>query len=348
MQKNSLPILTLNKPTIRDIAQACGVSQATVSYVINDKRVLKPETRERVQQAMRDMNYHPSAIARGLNRKSVQTIGVFFSVVVTPELMVNPYSSGILNGILAGAVRENLNVTLYTALWENAAVSAPPFADGRSDGVIMVAPTTESGIVEGLFATGTPVVGISTGKSDITPDVDVDNYAGLQMSTQHLLDLGHRRIAFLMGDDDLASFTPRKAGFCDSLAGAGVPLLPEFLVVSTFSGELAREQTKKLLQHSQRPTAIVAGNDAIAMAAIGAAREAGLNVPGDLSVVGFDDSALAAMSTPGLTTVRQPLFDIGLMAAGLLVDLIRNNGGENACQLLPPELIMRGTTASPE
>jgi len=345
MPKNSDSILTPSKPTIRDIAQICGVSEATVSYVINGKRVLKPETRARVQQVIRDLNYHPSAMARGLNRKSVQTIGVFFGVVVTRELMVNPYSSGILSGIFAEAAHENLNVTLYTASWENAAVSAPPFSDGRSDGVIMVAPTLESGIVEGLFATGTPIVGISTGKSEIAPDVDVDNYAGLQMATQHLLNLGHRRIAFIMGDSDLAAFAPRKAGFCDVMQQAGIAVVPEFLIISTFGGQLAREQTRKLLQHAQPPTAIVTANDAIAMAVLEAAREMGVNVPGDLSVVGFDDNAVASQSTPGLTTVHQPLFEIGATAAKLLVNLIRDSRLEENCHLLPPELVVRGSTA---
>ena len=345
MIKNSASIPAANKPTIRDIALACGVSQATVSYVINNKRVLKAETRERVRQAMRDMSYHPSAVARGLSSKSVQTIGVFFGVVGTPDLMGNPYSSGILSGILAAAARENLNVTLYTSSWENATVSAPPMSDGRSDGVIAVAPATESGIVEGLCGTGTPVVGISTGKSIIAPEVDVDNYAGLRMATQHLLDLGHRRIAFLMGDADLASFAPRKAGFCDALAQAGVPLAPEFLVESSFTAQPTELQTQKLLQHVQRPTAIIGGNDAIALAAIKAARKVGLKVPHDLSVVGFDDSAIASLSTPGLTTVRQPLFDIGSTAAELLVGQIRSKGGENTSHFLAPELIVRGTTA---
>ncbi len=335
-------------PTIADIARVCGVSKMTVSYVINGKSVLKPETRERVSRAMREMNYHPSAVARGLSSKKVHTFGLLFSIFSSAEFVTHPYANGILQGILSQAEREGYNVTIFTTRWKNSEVSAPQLRDGRTDGIIVVAPPLYSDVLPGLVSLQIPVVAIAAQPRDGVSVVDVDNEAGFRMATKHLLDLGHRRIVFLTGDDDLASFQPRRAGFLAALAAAGIEFTPEMLQVSKFNGSLAFEQASALLRQEQPPTAILAGNDTIGIAIIDAARCAGVSVPHQLSVVGFDDRPAATLVTPNLTTVRQPLAEIGEKAISLLVDRATRPFEANGdLHLLPPQLVVRGSSGPP-
>lgn len=187
-------------PTIKDIARVCGVSEATVSYVINGKRVLKADTRERVFQVMREMNYHPSAVARGLSGKKAHTLGVLFPVIESTGFVTNPYATGLLQGVFLQAQREGFNVTLFTSNWENAQVSAPPLRDGRTNGVLVIAPPLGSDILSRLASLHVPVVGISAPKHAGVAVVDVDDEAGVQLATQHLIELGHRCIAYLTGN----------------------------------------------------------------------------------------------------------------------------------------------------
>lgn len=334
-----------SRPTIRDVARACGVSEATVSYVINGKRVLKADTRERVFRAMREMNYHPSAVARGLSSKKVHTFGVLFGAVDSVEFVTNPYASGLLRGIMACAQREGFDITFFTAPWRSAPLSAPPLRDGRTDGILAIAPPMGSDILAGVSELNMPLVVISADPAAPVSNVDIDNRAGARLAMGHLVQLGHRRIAYLMGNEDMASFEARREGFRTTLCEAGLELVPEFMVPSHFDGSLAFEQTSRLLRHPQRPTAIFAGNDTIAMRVIEAARCSGVQVPGELSVIGFDDAPAALLVTPNLTTVRQPLREIGECATGLLIRYMRESVvSAPETILLAPELVVRGST----
>lgn len=315
-----------------------------MSYVINGKRVLKADTRERVFRAMREMNYHPSAVARGLSSKRVNTFGILLGAVDSIEAISNSYSSGLLKGIMVCAQREGFNITFFTAPWKNAAESAPPLRDGRTDGILVIAPPGGTDIMDGLTALDMPLVAISTEATAGVSTVDVDNAAGMRLAVEHLARLGHRRIAFLMGNADMASFDPRHQGFCAAMHAAGLSIVPEYMVVSSFDGSLAFEQTSRLLRLPTPPTAICAGNDTIAMGVIEAARCQGVGVPGQLAVVGFDDAPPALLVTPNLTTIRQPLPAIGEVATQLLIDAMRAEANEPRQVLLPPELVVRGST----
>lgn len=333
------------RPTIKDVARACGVSEATVSYVINGKRVLKADTRERVFRAMREMNYHPSAVARGLSSKKVHTFGVLFGAVDSVEFVTNPYASGLLKGIMACAQREGFDITFFTAPWRSASASAPALRDGRTDGILAIAPPMKSDILAGISALNMPLVVISAEPEAAVSNVDIDNRAGAMLAVRHLAQLGHRRIAYLMGNEDMASFESRSEGFQAAVCELGLELRPEFMLISHFDGSLAFEQTSRLLRHPQPPTAIFAGNDTIAMGVIEAARCLGVQVPSQLSVVGFDDVPAALLVTPNLTTIRQPLREIGETATELLIDYMREpEVPVPKTILLRPELIVRGST----
>lgn len=334
-----------SRPTIRDIAGACGVSEATVSYVINGKRTLRADTRERVLRAMREMNYHPSAVARGLSSKRVHTLGILFGAVASIEFATNSYISGLLQGIIRRAQQEGFDITFFTATWKDAETSAPPLRDGRTDGILTISPQTTSDIVIGVTQLNIPLVAISAAEDTAVDNVDVDNFAGIKMSTEHLLSLGHRRIAFLMGDDDMASYQPRRAGFFAALAEAGIEPHRDWVQKSRFDGSLAFEQAKALLSPSNRPTAFCCGNDHIALGVLEAARSRNLVVPKQLSIIGFDDIPAASFAAPQLTTIRQPLGEIGESATRILIERLRKPESTPATTLLQPELIVRGSTA---
>ena len=334
-------------PTIKDVARVCGVSVATVSYVINGTRVLKPATRARVLKAMEEMNYHPNAVARSLSSKRVHTIGVHCGVLQAAEFITNSYAAGILSGVLDCASRAEFDVTLFTARWQSVRQSAPLLRDGRTDGILVVAPPASSDMLEGLAASGRPLVAISAPQQPGIPVVDVDNYAGAKMAACHLIELGHRRIAAILGDADLASSVARHDGFCDALKEAGLPLKPNWIVSSRYDGSLAFEQTRTLLHGREPPTAVCAGNDTIALAVMDAARAVGVRVPQELSVVGFDDSPFATIVRPSLTTIHQPLHAIGACATTLLIARVRKQDSpdDQRVHLLAPELVVRDSTS---
>lgn len=340
-----------NVPTIRDVAKICGVSTATVSNVLNNAdRPVHPRTRERVMEAARRMNYHPNAMARGLTGRRLDTIGVHFGGI-EPEVITNPYASLVLQGILTTASQRGYNVTLWTKRWHSAAESAAAFRDRRADGYILVAPTLDSDMVSGLADLELPLVVISSQEvPQGVPFVDVDNHAGLRIATEHMIALGHTRIAHMSGDEQQPSVADRRAGYLSAMAAAGLPVPPEYLVTSWYMVEESKEDARRLLSLPDRPTAIVTGSDHIAHGILKVAREMGIRVPEELSVTGFDDLPSASMVEPPLTTVRQPLVEIGQHAARLLLDDIEEVEPEapgDRSHLAEPVLIVRGSSAPP-
>ncbi|HEY3331044.1 MAG TPA: LacI family DNA-binding transcriptional regulator [Capsulimonadaceae bacterium] len=336
-------------PTIKDIAAACGVSEATVSYVINGKRVLRDDTRLRVQTAIREMRYHPSAVARGLSSKRLHTLGVSLGAIDAVEFLSHTYVSAILQGVVTQAQSNGLNITLFTEPWMGSSISAPRLRDGRTDGVLVIGPRLESDILDSLHGLGVPTVAVSAEGPSAVPMVDVDNYAGARMATEHLIKLGHRRIAYLTGNDYLASYKPRLQGYLDAMKHAAIPVRDEFVLQSDFSGTLMTGQTIQLLGLTEPPTAIFAGNDIMGIGVIEAAKSIGVDVPGQLSVVGFDDIGACVNVTPNLTTIRQPFHEIGMEATKLLIEMIKTGVHEDAAKpvLLAPTLVMRQSTAGP-
>ena len=174
-------------PTIKDIARACNVSTATVSYVINGKSTLLPETRERVMRKMREMNYHPSAVARGLTNKRMNTLGVLFDSVGSEIAIWHPYTSGILQGIVAASAEAGYNVTLFTEMWRSTDQSLPKLQDQRTDGLVVVAPPVDTDLLPSLRSVGLKVVTVSSESASFgMACVDVDNAAGVHLAVEHL------------------------------------------------------------------------------------------------------------------------------------------------------------------
>jgi DNA-binding LacI/PurR family transcriptional regulator len=334
-------------PTIYDVAKESGFSLATVSNVLNDgPRPVKAETRQRILATVRRLNYHPSAMARGLARRRTHTLGILFGVVEPSAVVLNSYSADVLQGVLTAAAATGYNVTHYTNRWRDAEHSLAEFRDQRSDGLIVVAPTTDSDMMPTLATLDLPLVAVSwPSERGGVPSVDADDRAGTRQAVQHLLDLGHRRIAHLMGHSNLISATTRCDTFLEVLREAGIAPEPGFVLPGEYSVEAGRENARRLLALPSPPTAIFAGNDEIALGVMEAARERGVRIPEDLSLVGYDDRPVSALLSPRLTTVRQPFVRIGEYATHLLLRRIKGEAVAPETHRLTPELIVRDSTA---
>lgn len=339
------------RPTIKHIAAMCGVSAATVSYVINGKETLRPETRARVMKAMDELNYHPSAVARGLQSRRVNTLGILFGSISPIDFADHTYVTGLLRGIMKCAREEGFDIVFFTEGWTDAATSAPPLADGRTDGVIAIAPRLTSDMLQGLRGRNIAHVAISAG-DDESVNVDIDNFAGIRMATEHLLSLGHRDIAFFNGNDNMASYAPRRDAFVATLQKAGITPRADWMIDTNFDGHSTFEPARAFLHNAREtddlPTAICATNDYIALAVMKAAQSLDIDVPGQLSITGFDDIVQAQSATPALTTLRQPLEQIGATATQLLIERVRTPGqAATGTHLLHPELVVRESCAPP-
>lgn len=348
-----------SKPaTIKDVARASGVSTATVSYVLNNgPRRVVPATRARVEAAIKTLQYHPSTMARGMGRKRLDCLGVVFPQP-HPGLGADSYFSAVLDGIIQAATERRQNVTLYTGLEWTGTASLPAFRDRRVDGLLLVATLTDSDIVPALTEAGLPFVLINGSSPDPRVSlVDVNNVGAAHQVVTHLAGLGHRRIALLGGQPNSPSTQPRREGFLSAMRSLGLPVDAALILEGTYSQEWGQAGMAQLLRLSQPPTAVFAGGDGIAAGAYRACAEAGVSIPSQMSIVGFDDAAYAQYLTPPLTTVRHPLPQIGATAATVLLDRLDALGfdaldqGANETSgvqvTLHGELIVRGSTAAP-
>lgn len=344
--------MTAKLATIKDVAKASGVSTATVSYVLNNgPRRVVPATRARVQAAIDALQYHPSTMARGMGQKRLDCLGVVFPQP-NPGLVADSYFGTILDGIIQIATERGQNVTLYTGLQWCGAASLPAFRDRRVDGLLLVATLTDSGLVPALTGAGLPFVLINGASADPrVSQVDIDNAEAVHAVVAHLAGLGHTRIALLGGQPNSPSTVPRRAGFQAAMESLGLPVPLEYLLEGAYTRDWGRAGMARLLKLAVPPTAVFAGGDGIAAGAYAACADAGVSIPRQISLVGFDDAPFAKDLTPGLTTVRHPLHQIGATAATVLLD--RLGAGDTGEDLpgvqvsLHGELIIRGSTAAP-
>ncbi len=338
--------------TIRDVAKESGVSVATVSYVMNDgPRPVRAQTRARVLEAVANLRYRPNAVARGLLSSRMNVIGVAVGAVpLRLASMSQSYAATILDGVVSECAEAGFNLTLFTKPWRDGDErTANAFADRRNDGILFIAPPLDADIVRATAETGVPVVAVSFPGEDLgVPSVDTDDAIGMRLLVEHLVGLGHRRIAYLHGNATrYASAQQRLAAFCETTKELGLSVPSQYLANAEFSFEQSAAPAHRLLDLPVPPSAIIGGNDMTALAALDAARERGLIVPRDLSIVGYDDIPLAALSSPPLTTVAQPLDDIGRAATRLLISLVNGECVPPTARRMAPVLVVRNSVAAP-
>ena len=329
--------------TIADVARRAGVGRGTVSRVLNDRPNVDPTTRERVQAAIAALDYVPSPTARRLSLGRTQTIGVVVPHMTTASVVER------LRGIEATLVAAGFDMIVFnieTVERRDAVLREVPRRE-RVDGLLIVSIEPRPAEVDRARDAGVPIVLIDVDHGGL-PSVVVDDVAGGRLAATHLLDLGHRRIAFLGDRPRLAlgfrSSRDRLAGVVAALADAGIDLPAERIAIGEFDRASAAAMTQALLAGPHQPTAIACASDTQAFGAIEAIRGLGLEVPGDVSVIGYDDVELAAYL--GLTTIRQPLVDSGRRGAERLLAAIAGAASESDREVLGLRLVARASTGS--
>ncbi len=336
------------RPTSADVASEAGVSRTTVSFVMNGRTDIKipPETRQRVLSAAERLGYHPHSPARQRAAGRSHVIGLVLRQ--TPEQIAgDAVLVDTLRGLASAARTEGFRV-LVEPLPPNGPESSfeALLRSQHADGLVISGPRTDDPSLLALAGEDFPIViqGNMPGLS--VASVDVDNVAGARRAVEHLLGLGHRRIACITNAAVVyTAAQDRLAGYRTALGAAGLPALDELIEEGAFDAPSGHAAMKRLLARTTFDAVFVA-SDVVALGAIGALREAGRRVPADVSVVGFDDIPLAAYFDPPLTTVRLPAYELGQAAGRALLDRIAERSIPSRT-LLPTELIGRGSTATP-
>ncbi len=329
--------------SIKDIARAARVSHPTVSRALRHSPLVNPDTAERIRQVANVMGYWPNAVARGLVTRKTRTIGV---VVTT---IADPFIGEIVSGIEEMADGHGYSVILANSNADPAREVrvVQSFQERRVDGILVAASRVGALYARLLGQLKIPIVLINNQHPDeFIHSVVIDNVAASLQAVEHLIGLGHRRIAYLGDQFGFQSDTERFAGYRQALALADYPFLPELIVHGDGRPEGARLAVEKLLVLPVPPTALFCYNDMSAIGALRGIRAHGLCVPRDISIVGFDDLVLASYVDPPLTTVRQPKRQMGLTAMEILLRLLSDAPQENIVRM-KGELVVRQSTAPP-
>lgn len=337
----------MQQVSIKDIARAANVSHPTVSRALSNSPLVKGETAERIRRIATDLGYRPSAIARSLVTKKTKTIGV---VVTT---IADPFIADVISG-----VEETANDHGYSVFLANS--NANPdrevkvvhsFHERRVDGILVTASRVGALYIPLLSQLKVPIVLINNQHPD-EPDefiysVMIDNIKASKQVMEHLIGLGHRRIAYIGDQSGFQSDTERFAGYRQGLDFAGYPSLLELIVHGDGKPEGGRRAMEKLLALPKPPTAVFCYNDMSALGALRAIHQHGLKVPDDISIVGFDDLAIASYTSPLLTTVGQPKQQMGRMAMETMLKILSGVDAKTNIKV-EGKLLIRESTAPPK
>ncbi|HXF05815.1 MAG TPA: LacI family DNA-binding transcriptional regulator [Blastocatellia bacterium] len=329
--------------SIKDIARAANVSHSTVSRALRNSHLVSRETAERIRRIAHEMGYRPSAVARSLVTQRTKTIGV---VVTT---IADPFIAEVVSGIEEVANDHGYSVFLANSNADPAREIkvVHSFHERRVDGILVTASRVGALYLPVLSEMKVPIVLINNQHPDeFVHSVLIDNITASREATEHLIRLGHRRIAYIGDQYGYQSDTERFAGYRQALEMAGLDFLPELIAHGDGKPEGGMAAMEKLLALPEPPTAVFCYNDMSALGALRVIRSRGLRVPDDISLVGFDDLFIASYTNPPLTTIRQPKRQMGRMATEVLLKLL---AGENSATHIQVkgELIVRESTAPP-
>lgn len=326
--------------TIKDVAKEAGVSLMTVSRVINNKEHIASATREKVQAAIKKLNYMPNLSARNLVLQKADFLGL-----VVPDIS-NPFFGDLVKASEKIAKDRGYSVILGDSDGDVTAETEyiEAFRGRMCEAIILVAPRVEDSVLQELNSK-IPLILVDR-KIDDEEIIQVylDNAAGAYSAVKHLLDLGHRRIGFVMGPENVPNSHRRKAGYIDALKEYGLEFDSELEFQGEFKVETGKEAFEKFVTMKDPPTAVFNSNDLMAFGFVIAARDAGYSIPEDFSVVGFDDIFLSSLMEPALTTVRYPFVEMGTQAINMLLDSFDTNRKVTMNENLKHELIIRKST----
>ena len=340
----------MKRSTIRDVAERAQVSTATVSFVLNNNpnEAISDKVKKRVLEAAAALSYHPSATAAGLKRKHTHNVGLIF--YKEDDAIANQFYSYVVQGAVKEAVERDYNLLFsfvgssYTGFNDLPKV----IRERNVEGVLFIRQTLPK-MIRDLQSFGLPIVAIdNTPRIKGIDSLQIDNRLGAGLAAAHLVELGHRRLAFLGPVEAPPSVEERAEGFAERATSFGAPK-PQLISAAEFNFDAAYAATLKALKTKGKPlpTAIFCANDLMAAGALRAAREAELRVPRDLSVIGFDDIAMSRYTDPPLTTIGVVKEHLGRRAMGLLIERIQGSTAKTQAELAPVSLVLRSSTAAP-
>ena len=335
--------------TLKDIAQEAGVSITTVSRGLAGYDDVADETRQQIQQIAERLGYHPNLTARRLQKQRTDTLG-FILPTFGPRFS-DPFFSEFLAGIGNEAANHHYDLLVSThtpdtpgerQAYQRAAQG------GWVDGLIVVRTRENDSRIRLLHENQFPFVAFGRCRCNLDfPFVDEDSQAGMRLLVQHFVDLGHRRIGFIAPPDGLMFGRLRREGYLQAMAANNLPVEAGWIVTSDLTQRGGAEAAGRLLENDATITAVIAGNDLMAIGAINRFQQQGLQVGQDIALGGFDDIPLAAYTTPPLTTMHQPIYDIGRQVCAMLIDLINGRQPDPAHVLLEPQLVIRKSSGQP-
>lgn len=310
-------------PTLEEIARLARVSRSTVSRVVNNHPSVDPETRERVLRVISEHGYHPNAAARALVSRRSQIIGLFVPQTVA-AVFTDPYFPMLIQGVSAACEERDYFMVLSFPVLHASEPLTRIVRGAHLDGVVVAASLTDAGYLDQLAREKIPfvLVGRSAYAGEVT-SVDVDNVAGAALAVQHLIRLGCTAIATITGPLSMTAGVDRREGYLSAMAAARLDPPDGYIQEGDWSEWSGSQAMEALLRRPCRPDAVFAASDGMAIGALKAIRAAGLRVPDDIALVGFDDIPLASALEPPLTTIRQPIYRLGHTAAGVLLDALQ-------------------------
>jgi len=335
--------------TLKDVAEHCGVSTATVSAVVNGADWVSQETRSRVQQAVEDLDYRPNQLARGLKTRQGYAIGAIVSD------LTNPFFTEIVRGLSHALHDDERNLFLCDSdhRFDVGDRNFQMLLDRQVDGIVLIGDTVPEKVIEHYMRRPRPVPVVAIERDYDIAGVNcllVDSEQGGYLAATHLIEQGYRRIAMIAGPHEGAGSTTygrvrRLEGYARALREAGRPVDPALIAEGNFRYAGGEAAMRYLLGLDERPDAVFAANDLMALGAAHAAQKAGLRIPRDLALVGYDDIPIAALTQPGLTTLAMPKRELGRTAAELLRDQIPKRGAHDAVRrIFSAELVVRDSS----
>ena len=329
-------------PTIKDVAKKAGVSYATVSRALNNHPEINEETKKRILKIAMEMGYQPNAIAQGLVKKETKTIGL-----IIPDI-TNPFFPEVARGIEDTAVEAGYTIFLCNTNWnvEREERYLNVLMQKQVDGLIIAPSSEEVSHLKKILDSGMNTIFISRVINHANSTcIIIDNIRGGQQAVEYLIQRGHQRVAFIGGREDISTNQERLQGYAQALKNNGLKFDNTLVKTGSFKRDSGHYIMNQFLKLEERPTAVFAANDLLALGAIQAIKENGLSIPSDIAVVGFDDIEFASLPEIQLTTVAQPKYDMGNLAFSTLMELIKGGGYSSGRKiLLDPVLITRKTS----
>ncbi len=329
--------------TQEDVAKKAGVSFITVSRVINNKGYVKKETRERVLQAVKDLNYYTNHIGQALRNKKVNTVGIIIPEPPNVPVHGMEYYNILMQGIDRSTMAHNCDILLSTYKQDSADVDYfRLYYQHKVDGLILFIPDMRYLNMDEIEKSKIPCVIIGEcpmGKN--ISYVDSENFEGMYRVTEYLISRGRNKIAFIKGRPYMQNSQDRLKGFLSAMANYRIPVDESSIFEGNFTSVSGQNVMRNIISSGKLPDALICSNDLMALGALSEAKKENIRIPEDMALIGFDDISITAFTEPPLSTVRQPLFDMGFTASEFLFNKIQNHDSPSQTMIFPVELIIR-------